>query len=811
MDSRELWFRGRERALTWTERFQYSWRSPRWARERLSSRLSPVTPDMSRAQHALDRHDWRVAGNALRSHFTRRPSRFPINWDKRVSIVASIREQFPDSAHEARDRADRLVGGSCELLGYHDVPVGSRDHIDWHLDPVHQRRPPMRFWASVPYLDAATGDHKVIWETNRHQRWLTLGRAAWLTGDRHYSDAFKVELTSWLQSNPPLAGINWASMLELGFRSLSWIWSLHFFVALDDQTSDSTWLIDLLLGVDAQLNHIARHLSRYFSPNTHLLGEGLALYIGGLVLPELRGASTWTVLGRQILVEEARRQVNADGGHAELSTHYHRYALDFYLLALVIARLTGDPAAREFSDVASRLATFCRSMVSDNGVLPTIGDDDGGSLFPICGRPAADASDSLSLAAALLQRPELAVGDPPEETLWMLGGDRTRLQWPDKSFALASTLFTDTGYAVLRGGAAHAIVDVGRHGFLNGGHAHADALSIVMSIDGRPLLVDPGTSTYTMDPGRRDLYRSTAMHNTATIDGRPQSIPASPFHWKSSANARVRRWRPAPEFDFLEAEHDGYAPHLHRRSVLRIGSEIWFIADHVLGEGDHEVAIYWHLDPSWQLQRSDGGVVSVRHHDGVSASIASTATRFTHTEGGDLGWHAPVYGQHQPTLTLTAREKAAAPFSVLTVISAGTVARPLSIQRVPLAVDHDDSRHRVAVIGDFLDGRFIALFGTETTKGPLEERPLQTVELGGNAFHTDARIAVLGLSATQDPLCLTLIDASHARWTGRNPFSLGPFTSAADLHLDQATVSRLSHKSKSRAPMDRMEPTTCAE
>jgi hypothetical protein len=88
---------------------------------------------------------------------------------------------------------------------------------------------------------------------------------------------------------------------------------------------------------------------------------------------------------------------------------------------------------------------------------------------------------------------------------------------------------------------------------------------------------------------------------------------------------------------------------------------------------------------------------------------------------------------------------------------------------------------------------------------------LQTVELGGNAFHTDARIAVLGLSVTHDPLWLTLIDASHARWTGQNPFSLGPFTSAADLHLDRVTVSRLSHKPESGASMDRMEPTTCAE
>jgi hypothetical protein len=33
------------------------------------------------------------------------------------------------------------------------------------------------------------GDHKVIWELNRHQHWLMLGRAFWLTGEAKYARA----------------------------------------------------------------------------------------------------------------------------------------------------------------------------------------------------------------------------------------------------------------------------------------------------------------------------------------------------------------------------------------------------------------------------------------------------------------------------------------------------------------------------------------------------------------------------------------------------------------------------------------------
>ncbi|MEI4926994.1 hypothetical protein Q8G50_31255, partial [Klebsiella pneumoniae] len=88
----------------------------------------------------------------------------------------------------------------------------------------------------------------------------------------------------------PLVGINWASMLELGFRSLSWLWALNFFV--DAKGNDrAPWTVDLLLGLDRQLAHVERNLSYYFSPNTHLLGEALALYVCGRALPELTASA----------------------------------------------------------------------------------------------------------------------------------------------------------------------------------------------------------------------------------------------------------------------------------------------------------------------------------------------------------------------------------------------------------------------------------------------------------------------------------------------------------------------------------------
>src|SRR5262249_55599499 len=185
-------------------------------------------------------------------------------------------------------------------------------------------------------------------------------------------------------------------------------------------SSETPWLVDLLIALDRQLTHVEQNLSYYFSPNTHLTGEALGLYVAGRALPELAASERRADTGRHILLDEARRQIAADGGHCERSTHYHRYTLDFYLLATIVARLTGDAAADAFQAVVGRLAFSTPRLADDRGLLPHLGDDDGGMLLPIAGRAPDDVRDSLSSAAALVQRPDWQIGPAPEETLWML-------------------------------------------------------------------------------------------------------------------------------------------------------------------------------------------------------------------------------------------------------------------------------------------------------------------------------------------------------------------------------------------------------
>ncbi len=486
------------------------------------------------------------------------------------------------------------------------------------------------------------------------------------------------QLASWLGANPPLVGINWASMLELAFRSLSWIWAVHFFVD-DAGTDDSPWLVELLVALERQLVHIERNLSIYFSPNTHLLGEALALYVAGRSLPIFRTSDRHQTIGRRVLLQEISRQIAPDGGHVEQSTHYHRYTLDFYLLALAVARITADPAAEDFARVVERLAGAARLLADDRGRLPHIGDDDGGMLLPIADREPDDVRDSLTIASALLDRPELRIGPMPEEAYWMLGHpalcqrlERSR-DAAEKPPTIGSAALSHSGYYVSRSAGHHLVLDAGRHGFGNGGHAHADALSLTLAIGGVPLLIDPGTGCYTTDPLLRDKLRSSALHNTLTLDGRSQSSPSGAFRWERTAASTAHRWVTNPDFDYIEASHDGYAPDTHRRHVLALHGDLVLVADLVTGGGTHDVRVHWHVDPRWQVQVS-GRLATFRHPGGYVDMATPEGTLELFSGAGErgngepwLGWHAPVYGRVEPASAIRIGVTGPAPAWVFSV------------------------------------------------------------------------------------------------------------------------------------------------
>src|SRR5206468_1369820 len=157
-----------------------------WDRRELQCRLTQDRA-LDSIRGALGQQRWLDAHSELSQHFATAPRRFPVHRSLKGTIVKSVRDRFPEAALHATSRADRIADGAYDLLGYRELRFASEESArgtsslpDWHVDSVHGRRAPRRFWTTINYLDPEYGDHKIVWELNRHQHWIALGRAYWL-------------------------------------------------------------------------------------------------------------------------------------------------------------------------------------------------------------------------------------------------------------------------------------------------------------------------------------------------------------------------------------------------------------------------------------------------------------------------------------------------------------------------------------------------------------------------------------------------------------------------------------------------------
>ncbi len=525
--------------------------------------------------------------------------------DNPEAIVNILRSRWPGSETELIDQAERITKGHFDLLAFHDLHFG--DPVDWHFEPVAKKRSPLIHWSKINYLDGhLTGDKKIIWELNRHQYFVRLGQAYLLTGDERYAATFVAHINQWIDQNPPKIGINWASSLEVAFRSISWLWALQFFKNSNSLDAETVLRAYKILHINAR--HLETYLSTYFSPNTHLTGEALGLFYLGTLLPEFLDSARWRNTGLQILITQLPRHVKTDGVYFEQSSYYHRYTTDFYLHLWILLNSTGDPAQQKLEEKLQLLLDHLMYITRPDGSTPLFGDDDGGKLLDFQARSANDFRPTLAAGAALFKRGDykFVAGGACVETLWLLGPevlsilDQVEAHEPDKE----SIAFTTGGYYIMRDGwtpkSNYLLFDCGPHGSDNCGHAHADALSFELAVNGCTFLVDPGTYTYTGSIQMRDWFRGTAAHNTLTLDGESSSVGAGPFSWKTIARSECHSWITHRNFDYLAAAHDGFTrlpqPAMHTRAILFLKNRYWVLHDNVRSLGAHKLEAWFHFD-----------------------------------------------------------------------------------------------------------------------------------------------------------------------------------------------------------------------
>lgn len=527
-------------------------------------------------------------------------------FDNLDSTVDAVNNLFPSAIEQSRREAEDILDHRITLFG-RVFDCGRK--IDWHRDPNVSQSWPLKHYTRVPLSIGGGADVRLVWELNRLQHLLILGRAYLLTNDERYSEEFLLQLTSWHDENPPRFGVNWAVAMEVGIRAVNIIAALEMFRRSPILSDDAIELVIKML-----LEHgrfIRRNLEFSYRTNSnHYLSNLIGLFAIGETVPELREARGWRDYSGQRLVKEMTSQVLTDGVDYELSIGYHRFVLEIFLLFLALCRRGSFDPGAAFVERLEAMFEFVHSYLKPDNTAPLIGDSDDGRLIRFKERPAADHSYLLSIGAILFSRFKSSE-NIDEEAIWWFGREALDgfASLPIKKREHESQAFPEAQVFIQRSGDNYSIIDCGDHGARGrGSHAHSDALSIEVFALNRTFLRDPGTYCYTASEEQRNLFRSTAYHNTVRVDGQEISVvnDGELFAFASNVRPRVNSWESTSERDVLDAEHYAYRrlarPVTHRRVVTFDKHEgNWSIRDIFSGEGRHLFEFFFNFDAGLEV------------------------------------------------------------------------------------------------------------------------------------------------------------------------------------------------------------------
>jgi len=590
-------------------------------------------------------------------------------------------------------RAEKICSGEFEIFGESTV-LGRQP--DWHRDWISGHRWPLDPAGRLRVLDAPPGtDVKRPWELARFHHGLALAASAAAARDPRFTGAFSALVEDWVAQNPWPRGIHWAMPMEVALRAINWIQAASILAsagqlepALAARISRSLFLHGRHLWAYREWNPVAR-------ANHYLACVVGLIWIGALFESAPEGR-LWFEFGRSELLRELDSQTGSDGVVREGSSGYHAFVAELFLSAVLLlvrrsarrdcrsmetnGNLTAAIAratSPSFATRLPRLFEFLSALCAGREQAPIWGDADDGRVLPFGGAALPPVPILASLGGALFGRPRhpgCAAIDA--EIFWRFGTGPESHSLPVPKSEHRSQAFDDSGFYFfssprIRGSIRCGPLGVG--GWAN--HAHNDQLSFEFSLDGRPIVVDPGLPCYSSDPEIRNLFRSTRYHNTIELAGAEQNRfwPSLLFRIVDDTRSRACAWRSDSSGIFFSGAHVGYARLPERATIrreLRLTSDDSLaVHDFVEILGPSDAAWYFHLAPGivpesmplehiakaaagliphsrWRLGPVHLAVFTAFAPNGLQASISD-------------GWIAPRFGSKIPARILEFRGRLA--------------------------------------------------------------------------------------------------------------------------------------------------------
>ncbi|MFM8325806.1 MAG: heparinase II/III family protein [Pirellulaceae bacterium] len=318
---------------------------------------------------------------------------------------------------------------------------------------------------------------------------------------------------------------------------------------------DAEFWQQLMQSYGDQWRWLERHVEWHLGAN-HLLENLAALQLG---LFYLKLPDSWQARAKQIeqwLLVECQQQVLPDGVHYERSPMYQLRVL--WLLEVLAPRCHGV-LRRQLEETVERMRKATGLLLHSND-QPALFNDSMQGVYSI---PDSVRHRRCPGAWALPDAGYYGFHSQDGESLWIdaapIGPDHQP------------------------------------------GHGHADLFTFEWSRQSESLLTDTGVFHYLASP-QRDWDRSTAAHNTVTVDGENSCEVWSSFRVGKRVKPTVLDFQFSDRHLTLEASHAGYAPTIHRRRWHWTPGHL-VVHDWLEGAMGRKAVSHWHLAPGWVGQQ----------------------------------------------------------------------------------------------------------------------------------------------------------------------------------------------------------------
>lgn len=432
-------------------------------------------------------------------------------------------------------------------------------------------------------------------------------------------------IDDWISSNPQGSEPAWEPYTT-SLRIVNWTAYM-----LGNDSPDPIpqhWLISLY----EQTLWLEQNDERHILANHYFENIKAWLFAGALFQGE--DADRWLKNGQRLLIEQLQEQFLPDGGHYERSPHYHALMLE-NLLDLLNLGLSNPGALNSKSitmlkETAMRGLEYLHRITMPNNRIP---------MF----------NDSIQHAA------------PPIDDLYGYAQTILNILPPKPHGRLELINKPDSGLYGYRKHNDILVIDCGDIGpDYQPGHTHCDFLSFELMLDGLMIVVDSGVYEYQAGE-MRSYVRSTAAHNTVSVDGQEQSEIWGEFRVARRAkklNANIAHTDDSG-IEFC-GSYSGFPQIpggiIHQRKVICDFGEdgdTFTVNDFIQGKGTHKIVSFLHFHPDIELDdKGDMGWNLIRNDQTVAHVIVMDTPGIQVNARVDSSWYCPEFGIKQRNKTL---------------------------------------------------------------------------------------------------------------------------------------------------------------